>query len=101
MAPDAGLSQVDNVNPGQDPHRRLQDRLRSAVERRSVQALQEAVHTDAGLGMVTFDQHSQFTGVRAAEILSEPLQLHLVVLIYSNNSASLDPPPSHFPFCTW
>ncbi len=50
---------------------------RSGVERGSRQSQQDALAADAERRVLMIDQFAQFTGVRAAAILFEPLQLHL------------------------
>jgi len=47
------------------------------IKRGSGQAQERTLAADAELGVVVIDQFAQFTGVRAAETIFEPLQHHL------------------------
>jgi hypothetical protein len=93
----AWILQVERIDPGHDPQRRVPHRYRPVIERRSGQTQQRALPADAELRVVVIDQLAQFTGIRAAEIFFEPLQLHLqlavaVRLLRSSTAGTAQPP---------
>ena len=68
---------IQSIDPGHDPQGRFPHRCGPVIERGPGQPQQRALAADAEVRVFVIDQLAQFTGIRAAEIFFEPLQLHL------------------------